>query len=211
MSMWSTIRAGWTRLGGLFVRPASAHCDTEDGPAVTDGHRALDTGNVNYALKWVSADREDEVRAVFDKAVRVRALGGEAAELADRLFLETLVRIHRAGEGEGFTGIEPAGTALPPVVVAADRAIAEGSLEPLRGLIDPDRWPELEHRFEQALARKEFDVDDLDAARDYIEAYVLFFKYAEGEDGHGHHGHDGHHEPDGHRSHDAHHGHPHGH
>lgn len=203
MTIWSTITGGWERLSDLIVRTASAHCDTEDGPAVTDGHRALDTGNVNYALKWVSADREDEVRAVFDKAVRVRALGGEAAELADRLFLETLVRIHRAGEGEGFTGIEPAGTALPPVVVAADRAIADGSIEPLRGLIDPDRWPELDRRFERAMTRKEFDVDDLDAARDYIEAYVLFFKYAEGEDGHGHgHGQD---------AHQGHHGHPHGH
>lgn len=189
MTMWSTITSGWTRLSGLFVQMASAHCDTEDGPAVTDGRRALETGNINHALKWVGAAHEDEVRVVFAKAVRVRALGGEAAELADRLFLETLVRIHRAGEGEGFTGIEPAGTALPPEVVAADRAIAEGSLEPLRGLIGPDRWPGLQHLFDRAMVRKGFDVDDLDAARAYIEAYVTFFKYAEGDDSHGHHGH----------------------
>ena len=32
---------------------AAAHCDTADGPAVTDGRRALETGNVNFALKWI--------------------------------------------------------------------------------------------------------------------------------------------------------------
>ena len=31
-----------TKLLGLFVRPASAHCDTEDGPAVT--HQLLAVG-----------------------------------------------------------------------------------------------------------------------------------------------------------------------
>jgi hypothetical protein len=193
MTTWSAISAGLRRLGGLLGRAASAHCDTEDGPAVTDGRRALETGNLNHALKWVSAAREDEVRAVFDKAIRVRGLGGEAAELADRLFLETLVRVHRAGEGEGFTGIEPAGTVLPAEVVAADRAIAAGSIEPLRGLISEERWPELQRRFDRALARKAFDVDDLDAARAYVAAYVAFFKYAEGGDHHHHpdhhHGH----------------------
>jgi hypothetical protein len=76
--------------------------------------------------------------------------------------------------------------------VAADRALEEGTIEPLRGLIPEDRWPELERRFDDALAKKAFDVDDLPAARAYVEAYVHFFKYAEGEAAHhahpaGHH------------------------
>lgn len=33
-----------------------------------------------------------------------------------------------------------------------------------------------------ARALKGFDVDDLVAAREYMEAYVSFFKYAEGHD-----------------------------
>lgn len=193
MTTWSAVSTGLRRLGGLLAWAASAHCDTEDGPAVSDGRRALETGNLNHALKWVSAAREDEVRSVFDKAIRVRGLGGEAAELADRLFLETLVRVHRAGEGEGFTGIEPAGTVLPAEVVAADRAIAAGSIEPLHGLISEERWPELQRLFNRALARKAFDVDDLDAARAYVAAYVAFFKYAEGVDHH--------HHPDHHHAH----------
>lgn len=50
----------------LFIQPASAHGDTEDGPAVQDARRELETGNVNHALKWVHADGEDQVRAASD-------------------------------------------------------------------------------------------------------------------------------------------------
>lgn len=176
---------------GLVVREASAHCDTEDGPAVTDGRRALDSGNVNVALKWVHPRGEDEVRAVFDKVRRVRVAGGETREVADRWFLETLVRVHRAGEGAGFSGLAPAGAGVDPRVVAADEALELGSIEPLRGLVDEDRWDELERRFDHAIALKGFDPDDLVAAREYMDAYVRFFKYAEGHD-HDHHGHDHH-------------------
>lgn len=175
----------------LFVQPASAHCDTEDGPAVQDARRALETGNANIALKWVHPEGEDEVRAAFDGALAAR--GEEGADQAERRFLETLVRVHRAGEGAGFDGIKPTGTALPPAVVAADVAVETGTIEPLRGLVPDERWPELEKRFAAVLAKKGFDVDDLDAARDYVASYVHFFKYAEGEDDHDHHGGHAHH------------------
>jgi hypothetical protein len=165
-----------------FVRTASAHCDTEDGPAVTDGRRALEDGNVNIALKWVHQDREEEVRDAFTRAVAVRGLSPEARDLADRYFLDVLIRVHRAGEGAGFDGIKPAGAHVPPQVVAADEALSQGHIGPLRGLVDDERWDELERRFDRALALKDFDVDDLPAAREYIDAYVSFFKYAEGHD-----------------------------
>ena len=184
-----TLGASITR---LVVRPASAHCDTADGPAVADGRRALDTGKVNIALKWVQPAGEAELRGIFERAARVRAAGGEAAALAEQWFLENLVRIHRAGEGAGYDGIKPAGTAIPAPVRAADEALERGSIEPLRGLIEAERWPELEKRFDKAIALKRFDDDDLPAARSYMDAYVAFFKYAEGHDhdhAHGHHGH----------------------
>ena len=124
-------------------------------------------------------------------ASRSTADGDPAAE---REFLETLVRVHRAGEGAGFDGIKPTGTQLPPEVVAADAALEEGTIDPLRGLIPDERWDELERRFQEALERREFDVDDLAAGRDYAAAYVHYFKYAEGEDEHSHHhGHAHHH------------------
>lgn len=180
-----------TALAALRPATVRAHCDTAEGPAVTDGRKALETGNINYALKWVPADDEGEVRDVFDKALKVRALGPDAAEVADRLFLETMVRVHRMAEGVGFTGIQPAGTQIDPVVEAADEAIADGSDGDLLFMVPEERRTELHERFQAALALKDFDVDDIAAARRYVAAYVSFFKYAEGEE-HEHHGHAGH-------------------
>lgn len=171
-----------TKLIRLVVRTASAHCDTEDGPAVADGRHALETGNVNIALKWVHEGDEPEVRDAFARAVAVRDLSPEAHDLADRYFLDVLVRSHRAGEGAGFSGIKPGGTNVAPQVVAADQALDGGDIDPLRGLIAEERWEELERRFDRAVALKDFDVDDLVAARNFMQAYVSFFKYAEGHD-----------------------------
>jgi hypothetical protein len=173
----------------LIPRRASAHCDTEDGPAVNDGRKALQTGNVNHALKWILPEGEAELRPIFDKAIKVRSLGSDAAEVADRYFLENLVRIHRAGEGASYDGIKPTGTALPPEVVAADEAMETGNLKPLMALIPADKHSELQRRFDKARALKQFDVNDLAGGRAYIAAYVSFYKYAEGEEDHHHHHH----------------------
>ena len=170
---------------------AHAHCDTADGPAVTDGRRALESGNINFALKWIQADGEAELAEVFENALAVRKLGRQAAVVADRLFLETLVRLHRMGEGVGFTGIQPSGTNVDPIVVAADRALETGDDRELMKLAPASRRDELHHRFRVALGKKAFEVDDVRAARDFVTAYVSFFKFAEGEDhehGHAAHG-----------------------
>ena len=169
-----------------LVPTAFAHCDTADGPAVTDGRRALETGDIDYALKWIQANGEAELREVFDKALAVRNLSAPAAEVADRLFLETLVRLHRMGEGVGFTGIQPTGTEVDPVVVAADRALETGDDSQVLALAPADRRAELHRRFQIALGKKHFEVNNVPAGRDYVAAYVNYFKYAEGEE-HEHH------------------------
>ena len=178
-----------TQLAAFKPATVQAHCDTAEGTAATDGHKALATGNINYALKWIPADGEAELREVFAKALSVRALGPDAAELAERLFLETLVRIHRMGEGVGFTGIQPTGTRIDPVVTAADEAIALGTDAALLPMVPEERRAELDERFHAALALREFDVDDLAAGRRYLDAYVSFFMFAAGEDHDGHESH----------------------
>ncbi len=206
MSMTTLLRS----LVEAVVPTAEAHCDTADGPAVVDGRRALETGNINYALKWIQPDGEIELAEVFAKSLVVRKLGADAAEVADRLFLETLVRLHRMGEGVGFTGIQPAGTSIDPIVVAADRALEVGDDRDVLALAPAERRDELHRRFAVALGKKGFDINDVAAARDYVAAYVSFFKYAEGEDhahghaAHGQHSHQANAEAHAHHSHDAH-------
>ncbi len=158
---------------------AFSHCDGMDGPVVTAAKQALETGDVSPVLIWVSKKDEGEIKDAFQKTLTVRKLNPEAKELADMYFFETLVRIHRAGEGEPYTGIQPAGRDLGPAIPAADKAIAEGKLEPLYKLLADKVHEGLHVKFEKAMKKKEFNKNDVDAGREFVEAYVPFVHYVE--------------------------------
>lgn len=159
-----------------------AHCDTMDGPVIKDAKLALDGNNINYALKWIQAADEPELKEAFALAIKVRKHGKEAKTLADRYFFDTLVRLHRMGEGVGFTGVKPAGTPVDERILAADRAIEAGNLTPLAGKVPEEMKHELHILFDRVMALKNFDVNDVKAGREYVAAYVSFFKFAEGEE-----------------------------
>ena len=109
------------------------------------------------------------------------------------------MRRRRRGEGVGSTGTQPTGTKINPIVRAAARALEAGDDSQVAALAPAERRAELHRRFETALGKKKFDVNDVPAARDYVAAYVRFFKYAEGED----HEHHQAHGPDAHAHHGA--------
>ncbi len=163
-----------------------AHCDTMDGPLIADAKKALSQNNINYALKWVPAANEQEIKNAFNLVLKVRGLNADAQELSDKYFFDTLVRIHRAAEGVPFTGVKPSGTPIDDKVLAADKALEIGNLSPLKGKISNEEFPELNERFEKAMSLKNYDVNNVEAGREYIEAYVRFFKFAEGDDTHDH-------------------------
>jgi hypothetical protein len=163
----------------LASRPASAHCDGMDGPVVKAARRALETRDVNLVLIWVQKKDEAEIRRIFEETLAVRGLSPQANKLADRYFFETLVRLHRAGEGAPYTGLKPAGRDLGPAIPAADRALEEGSAEQLKPLLTEAIQKGLREHFEKVLARKKFRSDDLAAGREYVEAYVEFVHYVE--------------------------------
>jgi hypothetical protein len=102
------------------------HCDSLDGPVVNAARTALEVGDVALVLPFVRADGEAEVRRVFGSVLPVREFGPEAREVADRLFFETVVRIHRAGEGAPYAGLKPAGLSVGPVIPLAERAVSTG-------------------------------------------------------------------------------------
>jgi len=166
----------------LSTNVTFAHCDTMDGPLIADARKALSQNNVNYVLKWVSAANESEIRDAFNLVIKVNELSPETKELSEKYFFDTLVRIHRAGEGVPFTGVKPSGTPIDENVLAADKSIEIGNLSPLTGKISKDDIPELTKRFDKVMSLKNFDVNNVEAGREYIEAYVQFFKFAEGEE-----------------------------
>ena len=165
----------------LFIvsSTASAHCDGMDGPVVKAARRALETHDASLVLIWVQKKDEAEVRQVFQATLAVRNLSPDAKELADRYFFETLVRLHRAGEGAPYTGLKPAGRDLGPAIPAADRALEEGSMGPLKALLTDAMQRGLREHYEKALTKKNFRADDLAAGREYVEAYVEFVHYVE--------------------------------
>lgn len=186
----TSLAAALVAVGIMVASPlsASAHCDTMDGPTVIDGRKAFDNNNVNYVLKWVQPKYEKEIIDAFNLSMKVKDLSPEGKEISEKYFYDTLVRIHRAGEGAPFDGVKPHGTPVDEKVAAADKSIEIGNLSPLKGLIEEEKFPELEERFERVMALKNYDVNNVEEGREYIEAYVMFFKFAEGEEDHAHGG-----------------------
>ena len=160
-------------------RLASAHCDTMDGPVVKTAQKALETGKVGPVLAWVQAKDEAEIKAAFDRTLAVRELGPEAKNLADRYFFETLVRVHRAGEGAPYTGLKPAGSVNDPALAAADKAVETGKLEPVSKLLDKTVKTGLSERFAHLRALKA-PGDDPAKGREWVEAYVAYAHYVVG-------------------------------
>jgi hypothetical protein len=178
MKLRSTLIGGLFLVAAAWATPALAHCDTLDGPVVSAARKALDTGNVDLVLVWVQKDDEADLRSAFQRARNVRAAGGEAKELADTYFFETLVRVHRAGEGAPYTGLKPAGQ-IEPAVAAADKAIETGKLQPLAKLVTGRVEKGLHHHFDAVTARKGYNPANVEAGRAYTHAYVDFVHYAE--------------------------------
>ena len=168
-------------LAGLAaVAPSAlAHCDTLDGPVVSAARKALAETNVNLILIWVQKPDEAEIKQAFQKTLAVRKLNADAQNLADMYFFETLVRIHRAGEGEPYTGLKPAGRDLGPVIPAADKAIESGKVDSLLKLLTEALQEGVREKFKDVMAKKKFKPDDVEAGRKYVEAYVPFLHYVE--------------------------------
>lgn len=154
---------------------AAAHCDTLDGPVIQDAQKAITAQDVAPVLKWVKPQEEKSVRAAFQKALADRAKNPEAAE---HKFFETLVKIHRAGEGAPFTGLKAAGD-VEPAVAAADQALASSSAAALIKLIADDVAAGIQTRFEHAVTTYKHKDESVAQGREFVEAYVEYTHYVE--------------------------------
>jgi hypothetical protein len=157
---------------------ARAHCDSVAGPVVGDARLALESGDPAPVLKWVGEAYEDEIRTVFRQAAAVRALGGDAKALAERHFFETVVRIHRAGEGEAFAGLKPA-SAIDPGLAAADKALRTGSVDELAARLSASVADGIRSRFAITAERSKHALDSVAAGREYVAAYVQYVHFVE--------------------------------
>ncbi len=171
-----------TILSVLLLLPvrALAHCDTLDGPVVKAAQQALAQGNITPALRWLPKEDEPQIKHAFEQALAVRKLSPEAKALADTFFFETLVRLHRAGEGVPFTGLKPAGSDVAPGIQAADKALLTGSVDATLKLISDTAATGIRQRFSDVSEKQKHADDSVEAGRAFVAAYVEFIHYVEG-------------------------------
>jgi hypothetical protein len=147
--------------------------------------KALDTRNVNVVLPYAPAAAEAELTAAFQQALTVRGLGPQAKALADRYFMETAVRLHRAGEHAPYTGLKVAGQDFGPAIPAAETALASGTIEPLTKLMSQHVAHGLAARFAHATETRQAVKEPataagVPAARQRVSAELAFIGYVEG-------------------------------
>ena len=148
------------------------HCDAIDGPVVEAARRALEEGNVDIVLAYAPEEAEREIIEAFEAALSIRGKGPDVAEVADRHFFETVVRLHRAGEGEPFTGLKPAGLDVGPVIPRAEAAIASGSVDDLAAFLTDGVHGEVVERFEDMKRLEGHAGESVPAARRYVSAML---------------------------------------
>jgi len=158
-------------------RPAQAHCDSEKGPVATAAHQALEKGDVKLILPYVQADSEKELTAAFKETQAVRKTGGKTMELADRYFIETAIRLHRAGEGAAYNGVTDETT--PESILVADKAMASGSLDETYKMLDQLIQKGVQEKYEAVVKAREeaAHLGTVEAHRERVEAELMFEKY----------------------------------
>ena len=157
----------------IAVAPASAHCDSYDGPVIKEALRALDTNNVELVYKWIAPDQEQEVSSLFNKTYSLKDGDKELYSIVKKHFLETLVRLHRETEGAPFTGIKPVGS-MTPVVQMADNAIETNEVATVTNAVTNHLAEVIQERYEKVMELSKTKDNSVSQGREYVEAYVVY-------------------------------------
>ncbi len=155
----------------ISIQPASAHCDSYDGPALVDAEKALLTNNVDLILKWIDVDMEDEVVPLFHKTYSLKNGDKEIYEIVKKHFFETFIRLHREMEGAPFTGLKPAGTTAH-ITVMSDKALETGDLKNLLKVLNNHINSQLQEKYDKTKALYKVKDNSVEEGRAYVEAYV---------------------------------------
>lgn len=158
---------------------AWSHCDTVSGPVAVAAREALEEGDLKPVAIWVGKEQEKELRSRFKQCAKVYRKGGDAAELAERYFMETAVRLHREAEGMPYTGLKPA-QPLPEDIAAAERALKTGKPDPVNDLLKQELERQTRRWFRKALEARKHRQESVEAGREWTDAYVKYVIYVHG-------------------------------
>jgi hypothetical protein len=155
----------------FFANPASAHCDSYDGPTIKDAVKALETNNVNLVLKWISPEQEQEIKSLFHKTYSLKNGDKEIYAIVEKHFFETLVRLHRETEGAPYTGLKAAGT-TKDIIKLSDRALENKDIDDLLGKLNNHIGKVIREKYEKVAALDAVKNESPEKGRAYVEAYV---------------------------------------
>lgn len=158
-------------LTALTGTPASAHCDSYDGPVIKDATKALETNNVNLVLKWVTQEQEKEIVSLFNKTYALRSGDADIYKIVETHFFETLVRLHRQTEGAPYTGLKPAGT-TKQIIQMTDEAIKTGDIDGFLVKLDNHINKVVREKYQKVAELNKVKDNSIAQGREYVEAYV---------------------------------------
>lgn len=154
-----------------MAKPAGAHCDSYDGPVITDARKAINAQNPALVLKWISASQESEIIPLFNKVVALKSGDAEIYQIVEKHFLETLVRLHRETEGAPYTGLKPAGT-TKAIVLMSDQALEKEDVDGMLKKLNNHIGQVVREKYETTVKLSRNRDDDAEAGRAYVKAYV---------------------------------------
>lgn len=155
----------------MLPQQVSAHCDSYDGPVIKDALTALENQNIAPVLKWVEPQFEEEISSLFQKTLKYKKEDKEVYELLEKHFLETLVRIHREGEGAPYNGLKPAGS-TKPIIGMTDAALEDEEIEPLISALNGHISKVVKEKYSKVAQLKKYKDTSPKAGREYVAAYV---------------------------------------
>jgi hypothetical protein len=158
--------------------PASAHCDSREGPVVTAAAQALEKGDVTLILPFVKADQEEELTLAFEQTMAIRNRGPQVQAVADEYFLETAVRLHRVGEGASYTGIKEHAE-HNPALEAAEESLGQGTPDAVVSVLDEHLRAKVAERYQGVLDARAAEAANrtVETSRVRVEAELMFEKY----------------------------------
>ncbi|BBE20065.1 hypothetical protein AQPE_4256 [Aquipluma nitroreducens] len=173
--------------------PASAHCDSYDGPVIKDATKALETNNANLILKWITPEQEKEIILLFKKTYQLRGGDKEVYAIVEKHFFETLVRLHREKEGAPYTGLKPAGT-TKQIIQMTDKALQEGNVDDFLVKFNSHINKVIREKYQKVSELNKVKDNSTELGREFVEAYVDYTHTVEAlhdiiEHGGGHAGH----------------------
>jgi hypothetical protein len=158
-------------LAVIVSNPASAHCDSYDGPVITDARKALETNNPEPVLKWISEKQEDEVVSLFNNTVALKNGDREIYQVVEKYFFETLVRLHRETEDAPYTGLKPAGT-TKQIIQMTDKALEERNVDDFLAKFNSHIDKVVREKYQKVAELDKVKDNSKEQGRAFVIAYV---------------------------------------